>query len=59
MENLLNVISGMDVGMTLLFGFWATCLIGFVSVVSYVIIMGVHSFIMKNINKLRSNFIKL
>ena len=59
MENLLNVISGMDVGMTLLFGFWATCLIGFVSVVGYVIVMVVHSFIMKNINKLRSNFIKL
>ena len=59
MENLLNVISGMDVGMTLLFGSWATCLIGFVSVVSYVIVRGVHSFIMKNINKLRSNFIKL
>ena len=59
MENLLNVISGMDVGMTLLFGFWATCLIGFVSVVGYVIVMGVHSFIMKNINKVRSDYIKL
>ena len=59
MENLVNTISGMDVGMTLLFGFWATCVIGFDSVVSYVIVMGVHSFIMKNINKLRSNFIKL
>jgi len=59
MENLLNVISGMDIGMTLLFGFWATCVIGFCSVVSYVIIMGVHSFIMKNINKVRSHFIKL
>jgi len=59
MENLVNIISEMNVGMTLLFGFWATCVIGFVSVVSYVIVMGVHSFIMKNINKLRSNFIKL
>jgi hypothetical protein len=59
MENLLNVISGMDVGMTLLFGFWATCLIGFVSVVGYVIVMGVHSFIMKNINKVRSHYIKI
>ena len=55
MENLSNIVSGMDLGMTLLFGFWATCLIGFCSVV----VMGVHSFIMKNINKVRSHFIKL
>ena len=59
MENLVNTINGMNVGQVLLFGFWATCLIGFFSVVSYVVVMGVHSFIMKNINKLRSNFIKL
>jgi hypothetical protein len=59
MENLVNTINGMNVGQVLLFGFWATCLIGFFSVVSYVVVMGVHSFIMKNINKVRSHFIKL
>jgi len=59
MENLVNTINGMNVGKVLLFGFWATCLIGFFSVVSYVVVMGVHSFIMKNINKVRSHFIKL
>ena len=59
MENLVNTINGMNVGQVLLFGFLATCLIGFFSVVSYVVVMGVHSFIMKNINKVRSHFIKL
>ena len=59
MENLVNTINGMNVGQVLLFCFWATCLIGFFSVVSYVVVMGVHSFIMKNINKVRSHFIKL
>jgi len=59
MENLVNTINGMNVGQVLLFGFWATCLIGFFSVVSYVVVMGVHSFIIKNINKVRSHFIKL
>ena len=59
MENLVNTINGMNVCQVLLFGFWATCLIGFFSVVSYVVVMGVHSFIMKNINKVRSHFIKL
>lgn len=59
MENLSSIINSYDIGMLLLAGFWATCVVGFVSVVSYVVVMGVHSFIMKNINKLRSNFIKL
>ena len=47
------------IGMLLLFGFWATCVIGFFSVVSYVFVMSIHNFIMKNINKVRSHFIKL
>ena len=59
MENLVNTINGMNVGQVLLFGFWATCVIGFFSVVSYVFVMGIHNFIMKNINKVRSHFIKL
>jgi len=59
MENLVNTINGMNVGQVLLFGFWATCVIGFFSVVSYVFVMSIHNFIMKNINKVRSHFIKL
>jgi hypothetical protein len=59
MENLVNTINGMNVGQVLLFGFWATCVIGFFSTISYIFVMGVHSFIMKNINKVRSHFIKL
>ena len=59
MENLVNSLNGMNVGQILLFGFWATCVIGFFSAIGYMIVIRTHYFIMKNIDRVRSHFIKL
>jgi uncharacterized membrane protein len=47
-----------NLGMVLLVGFYVTCLVGFVSVLTYGIVTMVHSYIMEKIEKIRSNYIR-
>ena len=47
-----------NLGMVLLLGFYVTCLVGFVSVVIYGVVTGVHTYIMEKIEKVRSNYIR-
>ena len=47
-----------NLGIVLLMGFYFTCLIGFVSVLGYMIVTNVHSYIMGKIEKIRTNYIR-
>lgn len=48
-----------NLGIVLLLGFYVTCLVGFVSVVIYGVVIGVHSYVMEKIEKVRNHFVKL
>ncbi len=47
-----------NLGMVLLVGFYVTCLVGFVSVLTYHIVTSVHSYVMEKIEKIRTNYIR-
>ena len=47
-----------NLGIVLLMGFYFTCLIGFVSVLGYMIVTNVHSYVMEKIEKIRTNYIR-
>ena len=47
-----------NLGMVLLVGFYVTCLVGFVSVLTYHIVTSVHSYIMGKIKTIRSNYVR-
>jgi len=45
-----------QIGIILLVGFWGMCVLGFYLSLMYFIVMGVHSFIMEKIKKVRSQY---